>query len=363
MKASYLLIGMPWDKLPALETNPAYLPFDQSLVEAGNDDCLFDLPLRRRFIRLSALLSCNTKKEVDAAVSALHKCKNIYILLDYFPTSGNPTILSFFRFRCLQIAQYISGTFPRANIAFMASPDVLLLSAPKRLTLPWLIQMAERYVSIVSKSKFAFDDSGFPLIPSECYAKRIPNDMIDYPHRRSRLIANPASTAICFFMGDSGIYPRLERLSYDIDEYRRYAAVVMPDVTVTSDMDLPWQAFIMLLNQLYIAAVASEGVKIIANTRCGSPESRRFLKTIPKGILCASGSLGCDNLNRPYDYAFAEKILKLRPSALLIYGKKDSIANEQLATMGITVISYPDSHARAKKNNPARATCKCDFAA
>lgn len=363
MKTSYLLLGMPWDGMPVPEKGVAHLPFDQTIAEAGRDDCLFDLASRKRFIRISSLLSCNSMAEVEAIIVSLRQCDGVYILLDFLPESVNSTIVAFYRLRCLQVIRFVSDSLPRADVAFMESPEALRLKRAKRLTIPWLINMAERYVLDAGKAGVGFDTSGFPLIPREWYASQIPSDMIDYSHRNSRFIANPSSTAICFFMGDSGIYPRFEKLEKDLIEFRRYAAVVMPDVTVTADMDLAWQAFIMLLNQLYAAVIATHGVKIIANTRCGSFESRRFLSAIPRGVLCASGTLGCARLVEPYDYSYAEKILAIHPMALLTYGKKDPIAKEQLSTMGVNVVSFADSHTRSKGRNLHETLGECDSAA
>lgn len=353
MKTSYLLLGSPWDGLAVPEVLPAHLPFDESVVEVGEQDCLFDLRRRRRFIRISRLLSCNTKEEVDAAIAPLSGCQFVHLLLDFSLKSGNKVLTSFYRLRCLQIAHYFSEELEDVSVSFMESPSELLLHAPRKLTLPWLIKIAERYESILVEKGMDFNEDGFPLIPDEHYAKRIPADMVDYAHRHSKLVADSSSTAICFFMGDARIYPRFEYLLRDACEFERFAAVVMPDLTVTADMDLPWQAFIMLLNQLYAAVVSVCGVKIIANTRCGSPESRRYLRAIPRGVLCASGSLGCDRLVEPYDYSYAEKILRMRPSALLSYGKRDVITNEQLTAMGIDVVSYPDTHSKSKARSLA----------
>lgn len=352
MKKSYLLIGSLWDQMPIPEVFPACVPFDELVTEATEQNCIFDMASRRRFVRISKLLSCDTPEDLASIVSSLQECQTAYILLDYYPKSKNPTIVSFFKLRCLQIAHHISGRLGGSPVVFMLSPAALSTVRTKRLTLPWLIQIAERYIDIASVAGITFDELGFPLIPSECYAKSFPADLIDYPHRRSKHVMNPSSTAICFFMSDSLIYPRFERILQDVSEYRRFAGVVMPDITVTADMDLPWQALIMLFNQLFAAVLAINGIKIIANTRCGSLESSCYLKAIPKGVLCASGSLGCDRLTEPYDYTYTAKILQMRPSTLLVYGKRDAIAVEQLRTMGIETISYADSHSRAKKSLP-----------
>ncbi|MDO4443624.1 MAG: DUF4417 domain-containing protein [Slackia sp.] len=285
-------------------------------------------------------------------LSQLKACEEIYVLLDFLPQTENATIMEFYELRKLQIVQYISDRLSGIAVLFMDSPEALRLQTPTRLTLPWLIRIAESYIDVITRAGIPFDAEGFPLIPTRSYANTIPADMIDWPHRRARYISKPGNTAICFFTKDSAIYPRFEKIFDEVGAYRNYAAVVMPDITVTSDMDTNWQSFTMLLNHLFGAVLAAQGIKIIANTRCGSVDSRHHLKAIPRKVLCASGNLGCTNTASVYDYSYAEKILSIAPSSLLTYGKRDEIAIDQLTTMGIPIATYLDSHAR--KNTEIR---------
>ena len=49
----------------------------------------------------------------------------------------------------------------------------------------------------------------------------------------------------------------------------------MMDATVTQDMDLEWQEEMMLLNQLFMAVLAVNDVRVVANLRTGSRETFR----------------------------------------------------------------------------------------
>ena len=130
--------------------------------------------------------------------------------------------------------------------------------------------------------------------------------------------------------------------------YREYAGIVATDVTVTADMDFEWQAATMLLNQLFMATVAINGVKVAPNLRSGGRETLRFLKTIPPDVICASGTLGCDDLRSPADFTYLEKVLTVRPRGVLVYGKRDDLMLRQLSRMGIDYRVYVDSHRRKK---------------
>ena len=120
------------------------------------------------------------------------------------------------------------------------------------------------------------------------------------------------------------------------------------DITVTSDMDIEWQRTIILLNQLFLAVLACNGIKIVMNTRIESPETISCYNNIPKNIVYAAGFLGCDKLTSNMDFSFISKILYILPSKLLIYGKHDMIAEQQLQNMGIDYRVYADFHRLTK---------------
>ena len=138
----------------------------------------------------------------------------------------------------------------------------------------------------------------------------------------------------------------------EINEYKKYTAVVSCDLTVTSDMDEEWQKLIMLANELFMAVLAINGVKVIINTRIGNPQDFTSLKHLPKNVLCSSGFLGCEKDNE-YDMRYISKILYLRPSALLIYGKCSSIEREKLSKLGIKYKVYEDYHRWSEKEGKA----------
>ena len=346
MKSTYRLIGVPWDGKPIPGRAPIPVPFDPTVGEAGSEDNLFDLGGRRKYITASALLSCNIDQQIDEFITMVEDCTAVFIALDYHPPTNNPIIIAFYKLRIMQIYQTVYDKLPAATVRLMEAGNLSSIPRIRRLTLPWLMNIAASFEKHCTEFGMVFNADGLPCIPIEAYATSLPDDMIPYGRRHSRLCAHPESTALCHFTGDKEIYPRFEHLLEEIEEYRPYAAAVIPDLTVTADMDRPWQAFIMLLNQLFGAVLAAHGIKIIANTRCGSPESKKYLESIPKRVLWAVGSLGCEPIRHPEDYSFTSKIICLQPQALLTYGKRDRVAGEQLAKLGIRTRRYPDVHAR-----------------
>lgn len=209
--------------------------------------------------------------------------------------------------------------------------------------------LIDRYADYLSGRGIQFNPQGFPILESKMYLDKWPALMVPYRDRRARFVRDPSHTVLCLFTSDARIYPRLEKVLDDIPEYRRYMGAVGSDLTVTSDMDLEWQQAIMLLNQLYMAALAVNGIKIVQNLRCGSLDTIACLSCVPGGVTCATSTLGCASTESELDLFFAEKLFAIRPGKLLLYGKRDPIMEHQADIAGVPCKVYPDAHTLYKQ--------------
>ncbi len=209
-----------------------------------------------------------------------------------------------------------------------------------------VFRLIERLQQDVTGGGISLDNAGFPQLPNEAFLAEVPDDMIDWLHRHQA--CDPSRTVVNFFMGDREVYRRLERLGDDMPEYRRFMGVVAPDVTVTTDMDQEFQRAIMLLNQLGMARVAVGGIKVVPNLRNGSPETISCLSSIPLGVIWASSSLGCHPLRSNADYRFLCKVMHVRPSFALLYGKPDHRVERQLDSMGYRWRRYESAGTRRR---------------
>ena len=201
-------------------------------------------------------------------------------------------------------------------------------------------ELIDRYADYLSGKGIQFNPQGFPMLQPQMYLDEWPELMVPYRDRKARFVHNPSHTVLCLFTSDMRIYPRLEKALDDIPEYSRYMGAVGSDLTVTSDMDLEWQQAIMLLNQLYLATLAVNGVKIVQNLRCGSPSTITCLSCVPSGVMCATSTLGCANTESELDLLFAEKLFAIRPGKLLLYGKHDPIMERQANVAGVPCRIY-----------------------
>lgn len=126
------------------------------------------------------------------------------------------------------------------------------------------------------------------------------------------------------------------------------------DLTVTEDMDIEWQRTIILLNRLYDAFLATNGIKLIQNLRVGSPATLNVLTVVPEGVLAASGTLGCP-LTKPNDLSYTLKLNVAKPSGVIQYGRRDESMEQQLDKLCIPHRRYDDIHTLYKNRRGNRS--------
>ncbi len=203
--------------------------------------------------------------------------------------------------------------------------------------------------SYLEGKEISFDKDGFPIFTNEMFLRDWPDLVIPFSQRKNKRVVNRKKTVLCFFDKDHHLYPRLCKLLNEIDEYKMYMGVIGLDVTFTDDMDEEWQRAMILLNQLFLAVLAVNGISIVLNTRIAGLDATCVWQNIPQGVMVASGFLGCDPLHSEEDFSYLEKILMLLPEKLIIYGKHDEKAEKQLDTMGIDYRVYTDFHRLCKE--------------
>lgn len=198
--------------------------------------------------------------------------------------------------------------------------------------------------------KIEFDSDGWPIFRKEHFLDKWPRDMVTFENRTSNLILSEAETVLCFYMGDIQNFRRFKNLLNDIPVYQRYLGVVVPDITITRDMDYEMQEMTMLANQLFAAVLAANNIKIVFNTRNGIQATTCHFKNVPRHVMCASGFLGCAHAENTISAApYIDKILGLMPGKLMIYGKHDVVVDNQLDLLGVDYRYYPDFHTRSKR--------------
>jgi len=205
-----------------------------------------------------------------------------------------------------------------------------------------LFVLTDEFTTYLEQKGFDFDEKGFPIFKKEMFLTEIPELLVPVQQRKNRRVVEKKKTVIVFFCGDIHIYRRLPKLISEIDEYKEYMGVAGFDVTLTCDMEPEWQLAIMLLNLLSLAVLASNGIKIVLNTRTGGSETKDVLNAMPKGIIVASGFLGGSSKYITIDYEYIAKIMRLMPQKVLIYGSCNKKMCKKLDIVGIDYIVFKD---------------------
>lgn len=182
----------------------------------------------------------------------------------------------------------------------------------------------------------------------EWYLCEWPERMVTFRERKSRLVTDSTRTVLCFYCADERIYPRWEHVLDELDEYRPFMGVAGSDVTVTSDMDIEWQRMIILINQMFDAVLAVNGIRLVQNLRIGLPATLSCLLNVPEGVMAASGTLGC-RPTQPGDFSYAVKLHTIHPRGVMLYGRYDTIMEQQLETANIPHRWYKDTHTLRKR--------------
>jgi len=203
-----------------------------------------------------------------------------------------------------------------------------------------MFQIIDAYYSYLKARNFRFSDQGYPLFEEWMFLDEYPDLVVPIQQRKNRRVKAPARTVLCFFCGDKLIYPRYVHLFDEIKIYQSFMGIVEPDLTVTQDMDREWQDVLMLLNQLFMAVLAVNDVKVVLNTRIGLAKTFHAFNYIPRKIMVASGFLGgCRNMDNG-EFAYLSKIMRLYPGKILLYGACDKTIMEQLNRMGLSYRKY-----------------------
>lgn len=349
MKSTYQLIGVFWDHKPISNRAYTMVASDNGALDYCSEPCLFDCLCKKRFIYLSTLLNIESSEEASAIIGLLKGTDVLEVRIDYRPKVSNITHDAFYQLRMKQALAFLEISLPHTLITVTESN--VYQGNENKLT--DFLSLIDSFISYLESRGVPFNSNGYPVLSKNAYLKRIPDNLVTYKSRKSSFVTNKATTALCFFMSDKHILVRMRNLYKELPLYKQYLGVVVPDITVTSDMELEWQREIMLINQLFGAVLAVNRIRLIANSRNGSRETISSLNAIPAGVIFAVGTLGCELIHSEIDTTFLQKMLRLRPSSVLIYGRKDPMLESQLSRFGIPYKRFNDMHTRYKKRKAA----------
>ena len=141
----------------------------------------------------------------------------------------------------------------------------------------------------------------------------------------------PADSILCFYVKDRRFLGVVARLRAHLDELRRFAFVVTPDLSLFWDLPIVLQKVNTYFNRAIGCALQAHGIKAIPNVRWGderSYTSRHGEKPfaflgVPTGATVAIGSHGCmeDREKREHFKAGLAAMFEwVEPKVVIVYG-------------------------------------------
>lgn len=199
-------------------------------------------------------------------------------------------------------------------------------------------------VEMVEGAKFCFP---FDIPECPCTAKSIPKYLIYYTE-----IPSDSNCAgfVHFYMDDYKFESVWNHPESSLKKLQRCGGVITPDFSTYQDMP----AALKIYNTYRMRAVGywlgKNGIQVINNIRWGTPETYKycFLGIPQNSIVCVStvGCLGSKNDDERFTEGLAVMIETLKPSHILMYGKKGRNFFDKYIERGIPVTFYdpPNIH-------------------
>lgn len=187
-----------------------------------------------------------------------------------------------------------------------------------------------------------FNELGFPIINENQFSCDIPEYIAPYNHKNSYKYKE--KTSICFYIDDKSLYPRIENIDLDINEYKNYSSILSLDISVSKNMPYNVQEYNMYQNSLYTAYLAYSGVKVIPSIRCGDENTIQFLSIYKNAPIIAFGIHGCKytKLESYDELMFLNTINYLNPEKILFYGRLSKKEKEIVDDLNILYEEYDD---------------------
>lgn len=214
---------------------------------------------------------------------------------------------------------------------------------------------AEQAQRLLCKEGISFSPNGFPDLTHFSYPKTLPADIEVWPYNKRNQATNPRKTILTFFEGDPSLYGYLNTLDKIASNLTIYYGVTGFDLSPCIDFSIPEQNAALLINALTNAIFLTQGISVIPSLRIGTIGTLNALKSYPRNICYAFGSLGCNqkfqNIGR---MIMNLKLALSEPTQILAYGKLSTTDATIFSNWNIPVINRLDYQTTTRKRAKER---------
>ena len=211
-------------------------------------------------------------------------------------------------------------------------------------------EIASRLYQYAVSRGAKFRENGYQIFSPDMLLDSEPDEIVPF---RNRLKAkDPSKTAICFFTDDKLIFPRLDKLETDLEEYKKYMGVCGFDLSPNILTDPFRQNINVIASQLASLYLALNGIKIIPNFRTGGDSTIASLQASPRDAIFAVGTLGCARgLVAHNSLLLLKKLLVSDAKELLVYGTLRPEYRAILEERGVRFRVYQDFQTRSRNKS------------
>ncbi len=200
-------------------------------------------------------------------------------------------------------------------------------------------QMPGNWDKLNTRALFNSDNSwGIPTLP---LCTIVPDRLVAYNDRRACDTALLGS-AVHFFLDDYRFETVWSKPERPVSRLKRVGVSLTPDFSLWREMPLAMQLWQVYRSRWCGCWMQFHGVPAIPTISWSTEDSYEFcFAGIPKGSTVAISTVGVrdDNAKANFLLGLSEMMWRLRPSAVLCYGRLDDEQREHLG--GTVVKTYP----------------------
>jgi glycosyltransferase involved in cell wall biosynthesis len=196
-------------------------------------------------------------------------------------------------------------------------------------------------------------------IPFVHSCNHVPGELVLFGnHRKASCLKNAHKKAIHFFQHDYLFNPTInskKKLTAQLDVFRKYECIILPDCSVYRNMPLPVQQYQVYNSRATGVFLEHEGISIIPSVRWGDESSYSFcFDGLEKNSVLAVGTLGTlkdQDDKKIFIAGFLKMIEQLNPIGILIYGSLPDGLRQECVQKNIFIKEYPTEWNNSDKNN------------
>ena len=188
-----------------------------------------------------------------------------------------------------------------------------------------LFELIDELIVLEKENGIVFNGRGFPVFKPNMFVEKMPLQVLPYLHRKEASIER--ETCLCFYELDKLLYRHLTlaKLEQVAKELNKYQGFIGYDLSIFSDMLLPFQKFYILANLVIDMFFILHGNKMIPNLRGDEINGEFYFDLFKNSPIVSCGTLGCSKYKeiKNSNKKLIEDYLKEHENQkLIIYGSK-----------------------------------------